>query len=111
MTRRVSETADWFRFVSGGEDSHGQPIGSFAPAVPLPVLAVEEMTSTQPRTPGHDRLIRTATVYVPADSELSVHDRVSLRGRTYAVESEPRSWWHPSMGPMGMVVDLRHVQG
>ncbi|RLP74354.1 hypothetical protein D9V32_13480 [Mycetocola tolaasinivorans] len=111
MSRRVSEYVLWEQFKQAGTDPHGEPIGEYLPPQRLGIYALDEGSSSEPRMPGHDRVIVEPTIYFPMGKEPGHRDRITARGKVYEVEGETRNWPHPNQGPKGAVISVRRVDG
>lgn len=110
--RRVSETVLLERFLGDNViDDHGNDGEAWAAAEPVGIYAFDPGSSSEPREPGHDRVVVEPTVYMPAKAEFAPRDRVTARGKLYEVEGETRVWRHPNGRQRGNVATLRRVDG
>lgn len=126
MTRRISETVRYQAPQLGAKDAHGNAKVTYAAPVDVGVYAFDPGSSSEPRTPGHDRVVVEPTLYFPAGDDLvppevppvvpgipvfQARGRVTARGLLYEVEGETREWEHPSGRFKANVVTLRRVAG
>lgn len=111
MSRPISETVQYQAPTVGATDAHGNAKVTYAAAVPVGVYAFDPGSTSEPRTPGHDRVIVEPTLYFPAGTVFAARGRVTARGLLYEVEGETREWRHPSGVFLGNVVTLRRVEG
>jgi hypothetical protein len=111
VTRPISEYVEHSVYVAGAEDAHGNATESWGDPATVGVFAFDPGSTSEPREPGHDRVIVEPTLYVPPDVVFGPHDRVAARGRVYEVEGETREWRHPDGSRKGNVVTLRRVDG
>lgn len=109
--RRVSEFVEHERFLAGEEDAHGNPVEGWGPRVRVGVYAFDPGSTSEPRLPGHDRVIVEPTLYAPSGVVFGFRDRVMARGLLYEVEGDTRVWRHPTGLAPGNVVSLRRVVG
>ncbi|MEQ6899007.1 hypothetical protein [Microbacterium sp. KR10-403] len=109
--RYVSEYVDWQAYQAGATDSHGNEIDDWADPVTVGVYAFDPGSTSEPREPGHDRVIVEPTVYMPTGTVFGPHDRVTARGLLYEVDGYTREWHHPSGNRPGNVATLRRVDG
>lgn len=109
--RRISEYVDWQAYQGTGEDAHGNEVESWADPVSRGVYAFDPGSSSEPREPGHDRVVVEPAVYLPTGTVFGPHDHVTARGLLYEVEGVTREWRHPDGNRPGNVVSLRRVEG
>ena len=110
--RRISETVQWERYDGSGEDSHGNEVESWLPAIDLGIYAFNPGGTDEVVLPGHDRVLATPTIYVPSSRILSPKDRVAVRGERFEVVGVTRDFRNPFNSSMnGCSVDLRRVEG
>lgn len=73
---------------------------------------VAPRTSDEETETGRQGVIVGITVYVPAGTDISAHDRMEVRGEVYEVAGEVADWRSPFTGwAPGLVVNLRRVEG
>lgn len=113
MFREISEYVDHGVFIPSSVDDEGnESAEAWLPTVSTGVYAFDPGSSSEPRTPGHDRVIVEPTIYFPADSAFGHRDEVFARGKRYEVEGETRLWVHPTQTTRrANVVTLRRVDG
>ncbi len=111
MTRRISEHIEHQRFEGEQEDAHGNITPSWTDPESVGIYAFDPGSVSEPREPGHDRVVVEPTVYLPARSVLGPRDRVTARGDLYEVEGGTREWRHPNGRVRGNVATLRRVDG
>lgn len=113
MLRPISEYVGHSAFAPGSVDDEGNPVGeSWGAPVQTGVFAFDPGSSSEPRLPGHERVVVEPTVYYPAEVVFGSRDRVVARGVAYEVEGEPHLWVHPTdPGRRANVVTLRRVDG
>lgn len=109
--RRISESVQHAVFQPGAEDSHGNPTEAWGTASNVGVYAFDPGSTSEPRDPGHDRVIVEPTLYMPSTVVFGARDKVTARGKVYEVEGETREWRHPDGSQKGNVVTLRRVEG
>lgn len=112
MFRVISEYVQHAAFEAGVEDAHGNPVESWGDPVTVGVYAFDPGSSSEPRTPGHDRVIVEPTLYMPSTVVFGPRDEVIARGLRHEVEGETREWVHPTDATRrANVVTLRRVDG
>lgn len=114
MSRRISETVEHEVYSPGSTDSHGNEIESWAPAVELGIYAFNPGGTSEPITPGQDRVITTPTLYVPTGTVVSSRDRITVAGEPtrFEVDGDLRPFRNPYDSSMdGCVVNLKAVSG
>lgn len=110
--RVVSEHVQHAVFIPGAEDAHGNPVEGWGTPVEVGVYAFDPGSSSEPREPGHDRVIVEPTLYMPESAVFGHQDEVIARGKRYEVEGETRKWVHPTdTTRRANVVTLRRVGG
>jgi hypothetical protein len=109
----MSESVQRVPYVGSVEDAHGNETETWGPAVALSgVYGFDPGSSSEPREPGHDRVIVEPSLYGPYGMPFVNRDRVIVRGQTYEVEGVVRQWKHMrSNREAGAVVTLRRVDG
>ena len=107
------ETVQFKAYQEGAEDSHGNPVESWASPVPSDGWGFDPGGSVESYGPGRDmvvtspRLFRQSRAFLPGR-----RDRVIVRGREYAVDGDPADWRSPLTGwEPGIVVTLEVVSG
>lgn len=100
-------------YVPGAEDSHGNPIDTWADPVPVQCFWWTP-DSSEPILAGHDRLIVDRVLVLDsADAEgVSHRDRFTIEGRLWeaigiAEDYDHGPWWSPGVRP----VNLQRVVG
>lgn len=111
MGRRITEQVKRFAFADGAEDAHGNPVESWGSAVSVGIYAFDPGSTSEPRMPGHDRVIVEPTIYGPYGLPFEPRDRCEARGELFEVEGVTRDWKHPTGLTPGSVVTLRRVVG
>lgn len=113
MFREISEYVDHGVFIPGSVDDEGnESPEAWAPVASEGVYAFDPGSTSEPRLPGHDRVIVEPTIYFPADAAFGHRDEVFARGKRYEVEGETRLWVHPTEPTRrANVVTLRRVDG
>lgn len=111
MRRRISEYVQREPFLPGAEDAHGNEIEAWGPAVEVGILAFNPGGSTEPLTPGHDRVITVPTLFVPEGVTFGTRDKVTARGLLFEVEGDTAVWRHPNGLRPGNVINLKRVEG
>ena len=109
----MSEPVQRVPYAGTGEDAHGNEVEAWGSPVALDgVYGFDPGSSSEPRVPGHDRVIVEPTLYGPFDMPFLPGDRAIVRGDTYEVDGEVRRWKHMRSGRLaGAVVTLRRVDG
>lgn len=111
MSRAITETVLRLPFIPGPDDSHGNPTKTWGAPQSVGVYAHDPGSTSEPRRPGHDRVIVEPTVYGPFGMPFESQDLCIARGLVYEVEGEVRDWKHPNGPAKGSVVTLRRVDG
>lgn len=101
------------RWSTAGVDRQGNPVSTWAAAVPVPVHGVAPRTQQEPDDPNRWAVVEGLTVYAPAGTTVGAHDRVVWAGVEYEVDGDVADW---SRGPWanpaaGVVFDLTRVEG
>lgn len=112
--RHVSETVQHEVYTGTGEDAHGNEIDSWAPPVSLGIYAFNPGGTSEPVTPGHDRVITTPTIFIPTGSSVGHRDRITVTGEPhkFEVDGGMRRFRNPYDSSMdGNVVNLKAVSG
>lgn len=107
----ISETVQYQAPIVGAKNAHGNTTKTWADPVDVGVWAFDPGSSSEPREPGHDRVITDPTLYFPPEIALAADGRVTARGLLYEIDGETREWRHPSGRFTGNVVTLRRVTG
>lgn len=111
MLFQVTESVEHEALIEGAVDAHGNTESVYTPAVTVGVYGFDPGSSSEPREPGHERVISEPTLYLPPGVTFDSRDRVTVRGVLYEVEGDTREWRHELLGPRGNVVTLREVKG
>ena len=109
MTRHpFGETIQRIRAVPILDPYSGEATGSTwvgAPEIPIEFVAVEPRPSTEPTEDARNAVMSGYTLYPPAGSDVTLADRVRVRGVVYEVEGDPADWVNPFTGDNpGMVI-------
>lgn len=107
----VSEEVQHESFVPGAVDEQGNESDSWADPVPRWVIGFDPGGTSEPFTPGHNRVITEPTIYAPPDVVFNPRDRVTVRGRLYEVVGDTAEWRHPNGWVPGNVIELNRVDG
>lgn len=111
MSRPISEFVEHSVYEAGATDAHGNATDAWGDPATVGVYAFDPGSTSEPREPGHDRVIVEPTLYMPSDVVFDHQDLVVARGKRYQVEGETREWHHTDGAPRGNVVTLRRVDG
>ena len=111
MGRRITEYVDRLPFIPGAEDAHGNVVETWGPAEQVGIYVFDPGSTSEPRLPGHDRVVVEPTIYGPFGLPFEPRDHCVARGETFEVEGVTRDWKHPSGLTPGSVVSLRRVAG
>lgn len=112
MMRHISETVMLEVYAGAGEDSHGNEVESWLPAVELGIYAFNPGGSSEPLIPGHDRVVTTPTIYAPSGAVVGARDRVTVRGKQFEVDGDPLDFRNPYSSIMdGLSINLKAVDG
>lgn len=112
--RHISEYVQHEAYVGMGEDSHGNEVETWAPAVSLGIYAFNPGGTSEPLLPGHDRVITVPTIYVPTDTAVTHRDRIAVTGEPtrFEVDGDMRPFRNPFDSSMnGNSINLRAVAG
>jgi hypothetical protein len=109
--RRISETVTRSPHIPGAQDSHGNSVDLWGPPETVGVYAFDPGSTSEPRLPGHDRVIVEPTLYGPYGFPFMPQDRCVARGLVYEVNGVTRDWRNPNGLLPGSVVSLRRVEG
>lgn len=113
MARRITRIVERLPFISDGEDAHGNTVESWGESVEVGVYEFDPGSSSEPREPGHDRVIVEPKLYGPYDLPFEPFDKCVVDEKTYQVEGEVARWRNGQAGGVmpGAVVSLRRVDG
>lgn len=111
MIFEAAETVIVERYTGGGTDSYGNPFDAWGEGEPVEILGFDPGSVSEPRLPGHERVVVEPTIYLPAGEVVASHDRVTVRGLLFEVDGGTREWSHPHLSPAGGVAMLRRVEG
>lgn len=106
-----NETVTVKRHIVGAEDDYGNATDAWADPVELKIIAFDPGSSSDPRSPGMERVVVDPTLYVPFGSEIKDRDKIIVRGVEFIANGNENDWKHPGLGVMGGVVSLRRVDG
>lgn len=111
--RHISETVQHEVYTGTAEDSHGNEIKTWAPAVDLGIYAFNPGGSSEPPLPGQDRVITTPTIYVPTGSVVAALDRITVTGEPpFEVDGNMRPFRNPYDSSMdGNLINLKAATG
>jgi len=77
-----------------------------------PVAAIYAPGSSSEQVQGRDSVTTTATVYVPATTDVRAIDAVIVAGKRYEIDGDPTTWTSPLTGwTPGIEVRLRRNAG
>lgn len=94
------------------EDTHGNPVESWADPVDWPGCAVAPSKSDEPVEAGRTAVITLLDVFGPYDMVVGPHDRAVWRGTEYEVVGEPGYWSNPFTGATpGCEFKMRRADG
>lgn len=107
------ETAYVLAHLDGAEDSHGNPVDSWAaePGVAIKGCGFAPGGSTES---GDNRTVIATNpqLFCPPGASITAKDRVKVRGLVFEVVGDPADWKHPMTGwDPGVVVNLERVAG
>jgi hypothetical protein len=100
--------------VVGVEDSHGNPIESFAAPVTVEGCAFDPGGSIETMEPGREAVVSRPRVFVPPGNLAGVTARslATVRGLLYRVDGDPADFRSPFTGwEPGIVVNLERAGG
>lgn len=91
----------------------GDPVDDWSTTTEVPELAaVEPRPSSEPVQDARNAVISGFTLYLPADSTVTAHKKVGVRGQVYDVLGEPALWRNPFTGwTPGLVVQVGRTEG
>lgn len=74
--------------------------------------AFDPAASTEPLEQARNGVLSKPTIYAPAGSDITAHDRLVVRGRTWQVDGDPADYRSPFTGwAAGLVVRLKAMEG
>ena len=98
--------------VVGGEDSHGNPVETFSPAVTVEGCAFDPGGSVETMEPGREAVVSSPRIFAPSGTVVTRRSRVQVRGENYVVDGDPADWRNPFTGWMpGVVITLEKADG
>lgn len=98
--------------VVGSEDSHGNPIETFAPEVIVDGCAFDPGGSVEASEPGREAVVSSPRVFVPAGTLVTARSLLTVRGLLYRVDGDPAEWKNPFTGwEPGIVATLERASG
>lgn len=110
--RYISEIVQHRKYNGTTTDSRGNEVESWADPVDLGIYAFNPGGTSEPFTPGHDRVVSTPSMYVPLGTVVGAHDKVTVRGKAYEVDGEVLDFRNPYGSLMdGLVIELKAVDG
>ena len=100
------------RFKAGSTDAFGNPVESWESPVEFACFWWTP-SSSEPAMAGHDRVVADLVVVVAAGFSCGPRDRITVDGRDYGVDGEPRDYNHGPFGfsPDRLVIECRRVDG
>lgn len=110
--RRISETVQHQKYTGTGNDARGNEVETWGTAVDLGIYAFNPGGTSEPFTPGHDRVVSTPTIYVPSGTVVGAHDKITVRGKEYTVDGDMLDFRNPYGSEMnGIAIGLKAVTG
>lgn len=98
--------------VVGVEDSHGNPVESFADPVTVDGCAFDPGGSVETLGPGREQVVSRPRVFLPADTVITARSLLTVRGLLYRVDGDPAVWVNPFTGwAPGTVATLERAAG
>jgi len=98
--------------IVGAEDSHGNPVETFAAAVTIEGCAFDPGGSVETSEPGREAVVSSPRVFLPVDTVITRRSRVTVRGDDYVVDGDPAVWRNPYTGwEPGIVATLERASG
>jgi hypothetical protein len=94
-------------------DAHGNPVESYGTPVTVSGCAFDPGGTVESFEPGRDVVTTSPRVFVPSGAgSVSSRDRVTVRGKLYAVQGDPAVFTNPFTGwTPATVVNLERVAG
>jgi hypothetical protein len=110
--RYISEYVKHERYNGTVTDPRGNQVESWASAVDLGIYAFNPGGTSEPFTPGHDRVVTKPTIYVPSGAVVRAHDKITVRGKPYTVDGDTLDFRNPyEPGMDGLAIQLEAVTG
>lgn len=110
--RYISETVKHEKYNGIVKDSRGNEVESWASPVDLGIYAFNPGGTSEPFTPGHDRVVTKPSIYVPSGAVVGAHDKITVRGKPYTVDGDMLDFRNPYGGEMdGLTIQLEAVTG
>lgn len=98
--------------VVGSEDSHGNPIETFADPVTVDGCAFDPGGSVETLEPGREAVVTRPRVFVPVGTVVTARSLMTVRGLLYRVDGDPADYRNPFTGwQPGIVVNLERAEG
>lgn len=96
----------------GAEDSHGNPVDSWASSVDIPNCAFVPGGSVERVEPGRNAVVTQPQILAPAGTVAESRDRFTVRGKQYEVDGDPAEYRSPFTGwEPGVVINLKRTEG
>ena len=110
--RYISETVQHQKYNGTTKDARNNEVESWAAATNLGIYAFNPGGTSEPFTPGHDRVVTTPTIYCPPGTVVGAHDKITVRGKPFKVDGDPLDFRNPYDSLMGNVtIKLKAVTG
>lgn len=98
--------------VVGSEDSHGNPIETFADPVSVDGCAFDPGGSVEMVEPGREAVVSRPRVFLPPGTVITARSLLTVRGLLYRVMGDPADWRNPFTGwAPGVVAELERASG
>lgn len=98
--------------VDASEDSHGNPVETFAPPVEVGDCGFDPGGSVETLGPGREVVVSRPRVFLPPDTVITARSLLTIRGLLYRVDGDPGDWRNPFTGwNPGIVATLERAAG
>lgn len=98
--------------VVGSDDSHGNPIETFAAPVTVDGCAFDPGGSVETLEPGREAVVSRPRVFMPAGTVVTARSILTVRGLLYRVDGDPADWVNPLTGwAPGVVANIERAAG
>lgn len=98
--------------IVGAEDTHGNPVETFADPVTVEGCAFDPGGSVETLEPGREAVVSRPRVFLPVDVVVTARSLVTVRGLLYRVQGDPAGWLNPFTGwEPGVVASLERAAG